>query len=100
MTHETSFRALARDLTGDIVPASDSRFEQRKLNYYSEFNGRTPLAVARVADAADVARVVGFSRDTGLRLAVRGGGHSVLGHSTVDGGLVVDMSALDEIDMD
>lgn len=99
MTHQSALRALAADLTGDItsvVPGSDGQ----RLSFYDEFNARTPLAIARPADPVDVSRVVGFARDTGVPLVVRGGGHSVLGHSTSDGGLVLDLSTMDDIDLD
>ena len=60
----------------------------------------TPLAVIRPADAADVAAAVGFARDHGLELSVRGGGHDSRGMSTNDGGLVIDLSSLAGIEVD
>ena len=56
--------------------------------------------MVRVADAADVATVVRYARDTDTSLAVRAGGHSIMGHSSTDGGLVVDLSRLKRIDVD
>src|SRR5262249_12521771 len=40
------------------------------------------------------------ARDTGTALAVRSGGHSGVGHGTIDGGIVLDLGRLDEIDLD
>ena len=54
----------------------------------------------RPADAADVARTVTFARDSGMTLAVRSGGHSVAGHSTGDGVLVLDLSSLRGLHID
>lgn len=66
---------------------------------------RTPMAsaapalVLRPTDTADVARAVRFAAASGLPIAVRGGGHSVAGFSTVDGGVVIDLGALDTVEV-
>jgi FAD/FMN-containing dehydrogenase len=44
--------------------------------------------------------VVSFARDTGLELAVRGGGHSPAGHGVSEGGLVLDLSQLKRLEID
>lgn len=99
MTNRSLLRELAGDLTGEISFTEGNTGFQRPT-YYSEFDGRDPLAVATVADADDVSRIIGFSRDTGVPLAVRAGGHSVLGHSVIDGGVIVDLSALGGVEID
>ncbi len=60
----------------------------------------SPLAVVRPRDAADVARAVAFARDAALELSIRSGGHDSRGMSTNDGGLVIDLRALDAIEVD
>src|SRR5262249_59971283 len=47
-----------------------------------------------------VVRAVNFARDNRLLVAVRGGGHSIPGHSVCDGGLVIDLSAMKGIHVD
>jgi len=59
----------------------------------------SPVAVVRPADAADVATAVGFARDAGLELSVRSGGHDSLGRSTNDGGVVIDLRSLADVDV-
>jgi FAD/FMN-containing dehydrogenase len=56
--------------------------------------------VVRVADADDVTTVIAIARDHGVELAVRSGGHSTAGHSTTDGGVVVDLSAMKGLEID
>ncbi|HEU0247363.1 MAG TPA: FAD-binding oxidoreductase [Gaiellaceae bacterium] len=61
---------------------------------------RRPLLVARCTGAADVIAAVAFAREHGLRIAVRGGGHSVAGMSTCDDGIVIDLSTMKGIRVD
>jgi hypothetical protein len=61
---------------------------------------RRPALIAYVDDADDVATAVAFARESGLPLAVRGGGHKVAGLGTVDDGIVIDLSHLKSIDVD
>ena len=59
-----------------------------------------PLVIARCVDAADVIAAVNFGRDSGLPIAVRGGGHSGPGLGSVEGGLVIDMSLMKGVRVD
>jgi FAD/FMN-containing dehydrogenase len=61
---------------------------------------RHPLAIVRAADADDVAAAVRCARDRSLPLAVRSGGHSLARQSTVDGALVIDLGAMNRIEID
>ena len=60
----------------------------------------TPAAIVRPTGALEVARAVVAARELGLDIAVRGGGHSLAGHSTIDGGLLIDLSAMRDIEID
>lgn len=59
-----------------------------------------PAAIVRPLDAADVALAIRCARDAGLEIAVRGGGHSLAGHSSGDGVLVIDTRLLHDVAVD
>ena len=84
---------------GRVTAPGDPGYDQARKVFYGGFD-RRPAAIVRPADAAEVAQVVNLARDRGLELAVRGGGHSLAGHSTTDGGIVLDLSALTAIEVD
>src|SRR5213083_3392715 len=61
---------------------------------------RRPALIARCVDVADVIGAVNFARDSGLLLAVRGGGHNGAGLGTCEGGVVIDLSPIKDIEVD
>jgi FAD/FMN-containing dehydrogenase len=90
---------LRAAVDGRVITPDDADYDQARQLFYGGWD-RRPGAIVRPTDAAGVARVVSFARDRGLELAVRGGGHSTAGHSTTEGGIVLDLSDLTALDVD
>jgi FAD/FMN-containing dehydrogenase len=90
---------LRSRLTGDLVLPDDGRFDEARSLWNGMIDLR-PAAIALCADANDVAAAVATARETGLPLAVRGGGHNVAGLASVAEGLVIDLSALNQVTVD
>ena len=88
-----------RSIRGRVIAPDDADYDQARTVMYGGFDPR-PAVIVRVADDADVATVIALARETGLELAVRSGGHSNAGHSTTDGGIVLDLRDLTAIDID
>ena len=61
---------------------------------------RYPALILRPTNAHDIAEAVRFARDEDLVIAVRGGGHSIPGLSTCDGGVVIDLSRMRGVEVD
>jgi FAD/FMN-containing dehydrogenase len=86
-------------IRGRVIAPNDPDYDQARTVVSGEYD-RRPAAIVRVANAGDVAYVVNLARDTGVQLAVRSGGHSGAGHSTTDGGVVIDLRDMKALDID
>ena len=91
--------AFAAQLHGDLLVPGTDAYEGARQIRNADFDLH-PALIVRVADAADVSLAVRFAAAAGLEIAVRSGGHSLAGYGTVDGGLVIDMTALKGIHID
>ena len=90
---------LRSELSGRVITPADDDYDQARAVFSGAIDGH-PAVIARVANSQDVAIVVNTARNNGVELSVRGGGHSGAGHSTNDGGLVLDVSDMKAIDID
>jgi FAD/FMN-containing dehydrogenase len=98
-TSSISIPRLRDRFDGRVTGPGDAGYDQARKVFYGKHD-RHPAAIVRPVDAAEVAQVVGLARDRGLELAVRSGGHSLAGHSTTEGGIVLDLSELTALDLD
>jgi FAD/FMN-containing dehydrogenase len=92
--------SLRRALTGQVFTPEDAGYGDAHRLFIPVYDGVRPAVVAQVADTSDIATVLTFARETGLELAIRSGGHSAAGHSTTDGGIVIDMRGLKSLEID
>ncbi len=98
-SHSPLLARLRAKLAGPVIEPDDAEYEQARQVFFPVFD-RRPLAIVRPLDPTEVARVVSFAGDSGLELAVRGGGHSSAGHSASEGGLVLDLTQLKQLEID
>jgi len=92
-------RRLHLELAGEVIGPDDPTYDTARSVFSPMFDKR-PAAIVRPVDDAAVASVVALARESGIELAVRGGGHSFAGHGVSDGGLVLDLAWLDSLDVD
>jgi FAD/FMN-containing dehydrogenase len=81
-----------------IAPDADDYDRARRV--HNAAVDRHPALIVRPADADGVALVVAHAQEGGLPLVVRAGGHSMAGHGTGDGALVLDLSAMRDVEID
>lgn len=94
-----TFDSLAGRLTGAVVTPPDDGYEEARKIWNGRFDVR-PSAVARCATPEDVEACLDFAREEGLSVSVRSGGHDYAGNSVCDDCLVVDVSAMDRVEVD
>jgi FAD/FMN-containing dehydrogenase len=87
---------VLQDFSGELIVPGDAAYEQARATYI--YTG-SPAVVLRPKTAADVVTAIRYARTNSLAISVRSGGHSVAGHSTNTGGLVIDMSAMNSVDV-
>jgi len=89
----SDLRAL---FNGRVIAPDDPRYESARTVFYGGIDSR-PAAIIRVADAGDISRLVKLASEHRFELAIRSGGHSVAGFSTTEGGIVLDLSAMKDL---
>lgn len=89
-------KPLRKRFKGALVVPGDPQYDALRLTNNRAFD-RHPALIARCTDADDVARAIEFTRARSLPLAVRSGGHCSAGRSSCDGGVMIDLSAMDSV---
>lgn len=101
MTSTARFDAdqLRREMTGPVFTAGDVDYDEVRTVLNADID-RRPAVVARCTGTDDVVAAVGYAQRNGLEIAVRCGAHNLAGMSTVDDGLVVDLSGMRSVEVD
>ena len=89
----TRIEELKRGVSGQVLLPGDADYESARTIWNAMIDKR-PAVIVRCASTADVVRAVSFARNSGLPLAVRGGGHNIAGSALCEGGIVIDLSQM------
>jgi FAD/FMN-containing dehydrogenase len=95
----SAVEGLAGAVRGRVVERGGAGYDEARALYNAMID-KQPAAVAYCVDEDDVAAAVRFARERDLRIAVRCGGHNGAGLGSVDDGLVIDLSQLNEVTPD
>src|ERR1700722_3921781 len=91
--------APASRLSGDVVGAGDPRYEAARIGW-NHLHSHYPQAIVFCSDTTDVVNALTWARHNDVAVRVRSGGHCLEGWSSVDGGLVIDVSGLKSAQID
>ena len=96
---ESRITAFRSGLRGRLLRSGEEGFDlSRKV--WNAMIDKHPGLIAKCAGTADVISAVNFARENNLLVAVRGGGHNVVGKAVCDGGLVIDFSEMNSARVD
>ena len=92
-------KSLQEHFHGEIIQPSDAGYDRARKIWNAMIDKR-PGLIARCQNNQDIIEAVNFARDNHLLLSVRGGGHNVAGSAVCDGGLMIDLSLMKDIQVD
>lgn len=94
-----AIQEFSESLTGPMILSGHPDYD-RARTIWNGMHDKRPALIVQAANSRDVSHAVSFARDNNLLLAVRGGGHSWPGKSVCDGGLMLNLSHMDQVTAD
>jgi FAD/FMN-containing dehydrogenase len=94
-----SIDAFRNTFTGTALTSGDDNYDTARAVWNGAID-RRPAVIARCSSAGDVAQAIKWATDNDLEIAVRGGGHNYAGHGVCDGGVMIDLSPMNQVSVD
>jgi FAD/FMN-containing dehydrogenase len=98
-TRSAAMASLGKGFAGELLSPGSPGYDIARFSWNQRYN-RHPVLVARCASVDDARRAFEYALSKSLPVAVRGGGHSVMGLSTCDQGVVIDLGKLGRLTFD
>ena len=98
-TISDDLEALRAAMSGPVFGPDDEGYDHARKVWNADID-RRPAVIARCASTADVSTAIAFAQQAGLEISVRGGAHNAAGTAVCDGGLMVDLSLLNQVTVD
>ncbi|WP_373938133.1 FAD-binding oxidoreductase [Rhodococcus qingshengii] len=96
MMTTVEFAPLKSAITGSVFSPRDPEYDDARSIWNGQIDHR-PAVIARCRSASDVSVALAFARAHSLEVSVRGGGHSYRGTSVCEGGVMIDLSAINVV---
>jgi FAD/FMN-containing dehydrogenase len=90
---------LRSALRGPVITADDAGYDEAR-RVWNGLHDQHPGALVRPSDASEVATALRLGREWDVEIALRSGAHSPTGHSTTEGGLVIDLAGMRGVSVD
>lgn len=95
----STLQAYQAGFDGDLILPGNDVYEDSRLVWNGMID-RHPAMIARCHNEQDVIHAVNFAREYRLLTAIRGGSHNVAGLGTCEGGMVIDLSPMNQVELD
>src|SRR4051812_38742055 len=96
---EATVSELEKGLAGSVIRPGDKEYDEARHIWNHAFD-KKPALIIRPKSTDDVVKAIRFATSEGVPIAVRGGAHSIAGFSTVDDGVVIDLSLMNAVEVD
>ena len=90
---------MGSELTGRLVYPDSPDYESARLGWARQFS-RFPLVIVFCQNAQDVVNAISWCRENDVAFRARSGRHALEGWSSLDGGVIIDVSEMNGIDVD
>ncbi|HEU4797474.1 MAG TPA: FAD-dependent oxidoreductase, partial [bacterium] len=90
---------LRSGFAGMLIDPAHADYEHAR-GVWNGMITRRPALIARCTGVADVQAALAYARADGLPVAVRGGGHSAAGLACPEGGVVIDLKPMNQVEVD
>jgi hypothetical protein len=94
-----TLETLQSQINGEVCVPGSTGFDEA-TNIWNGDIAKRPSVAVRCTSAQDAAAALGFAREAGLEVSVRGGGHSYAGTALSDGGLTIDLGLMRDVAID
>jgi FAD/FMN-containing dehydrogenase len=99
MTERIDTSVFESHFQGVVLTPGDEGYDERRT-VWNAMVDRRPAVIARCVNTDDVVAALHFGRTNQLEIGVRCGGHSILGHAVPEGGLMIDLSLMNKVQVD
>src|SRR5215208_5236742 len=96
---QAAIQVLSSKVRGQLIRSENDGGDEARTVFYGGFD-RYPADILQAEDAADVSRVVALARESNLERAVKSGGHSLAAHGVSEGGIVLVLSKMKNLEID
>jgi len=96
---QSDVEAFASRISGGILAPGDAGYDDARKVWNGSVD-RRPALIARCRNQDDVRAGVRFAAEQRMLLAIRGGGHHIAGNGVAEGGLLLDLAAMNEVIID
>jgi FAD/FMN-containing dehydrogenase len=99
LVSDSELKRFKSNLAGKMISKNSSEYEESRAIWNRSVD-KKPSLIIECIDTDDVITCIKFVNQHRLLTAIRGGGHNVAGNALCDEGVVIDLSKLNQVNVD